>query len=298
MLKKLELAPEEYVFENIVYKLLAANARGESVYTNFMGYYLFSDLISSVDDAYLEIFKVTKNEFEKTDKNEKQQDVLPVEAKKLEVVIGSNIESIAYDLLAAKSRKEYVYCVINGKQIYSNEISSLNDVYLKVLGKETIEQEELNRVKAIYKAKLLKEHRDKMNAVKAKISDWLLRGKEMIFPQRHKEWEKYVMDSVNSPYYGDDIEHVLEAISLLQTNLSIKYIKTIIESNISDLKTRLLIREKVLLFSNRGPEYWSETIHREMSLEEKEMLETKKAENILFKRLNNPEVEVKPNFKL
>ena len=53
--------------------------------------------------------------------------------RKIELAPGSNIESVVYDLLAAKARGEYVYAEFNGHKLYSDTVT-MDSAYMEIKG--------------------------------------------------------------------------------------------------------------------------------------------------------------------
>jgi len=89
MAKKIEFAAGSNL-ESVVYELMAARARGESVYGVFNGHELYSDTVT-MDSAYMEVIGCTKEEYDKRidewrknyDKEEEERKQREVEYKKM-----------------------------------------------------------------------------------------------------------------------------------------------------------------------------------------------------------------------
>ena len=84
--------------------------------------------------------------------------------EKIEVVAGSNIESVVYTLLAAKARRENMYCEFNGVELFSSDVT-MDSAYKKIIG-------------------MTKEEFDKFQEKKEKlpsVQNWIEHGKKKFF---------------------------------------------------------------------------------------------------------------------
>ncbi len=61
--------------------------------------------------------------------------------KKIEILLGDNLESAVYTLLAAKARGQHVWCEFNGHKLYSDNVT-MDSAYLEVTGhtKQEVDQ--------------------------------------------------------------------------------------------------------------------------------------------------------------
>ena len=89
MKRKIEVSPGDDL-ESIVYTLLAAKARGESVYCEFSGHKLYSDTVS-MDSAFMEVTGRTKADFDKA--QEEMYKNYKREQKEAEERLKANIET-------------------------------------------------------------------------------------------------------------------------------------------------------------------------------------------------------------
>lgn len=97
--------------------------------------------------------------------------------KKIEILLGDNLESAVYTLLAAKARGQHVWCEFNGHKLYSDNVT-MDSAYLEVTGhtKQEVDQyllecqkkyeKEKNQAKLEeeQEAKLVSESKKKCNA--------------------------------------------------------------------------------------------------------------------------------------
>ena len=97
--------------------------------------------------------------------------------KKIEILLGDNLESAVYTLLAAKARGQHVWCEFNGHKLYSDNVTKYS-AYLEVTGhtKQEVDQyllecqkkyeKEKNQAKLEeeQEAKLVSESKKKCNA--------------------------------------------------------------------------------------------------------------------------------------
>ena len=173
--------------------------------------------------------------------------------KEIEVVAGSNIESVVYTLLAAKARGESVYCEFEGVKLYSDNVT-MDSAYEQITG-------------------ITKEKHDK-------IQNWIERGNKIIFPKRHKEWEECVKKRSNSIYNGEELNAALEIMEALENGALIEEAKDLfIKQNHSEI-SYTIVQKLVYLFSSRGPEFYESTAFGKLSSTDVEALEAKKRENM------------------
>lgn len=67
---------------------------------------------------------------------------------------------------------------------------------------------------------------------------------------------------------------------VLDKGASMEEAKVILNSQGHDDISEYMVRNIVFLFSNRGPEFWEETTIGEMTMDEKQIIESQKYQNI------------------
>lgn len=134
--------------------------------------------------------------------------------------------------------------------------------------------------------------KEKAQAIK-NIPNWIERGKVLIFPERYKEWEECVRLRTNDLYRGGEIELALQIMEDLENGMSMEEAKEEFKRLTNECNSTgtfdTLIRNVVLCFSKKGPEFWEATcsdFEREvLSEEQKQFLEEKRQENIELSQL-------------
>lgn len=106
---------------------------------------------------------------------------------------------------------------------------------------------------------LNKEEREQMENI-------IIRGQRIVFPERAEQWEKYVEDTFLGEYKGKDAEEALVIIDALNRGVSMENAKKMLTDIEPNGKANGPIRRAVLLFANRGPEFWKDTSEGHISL--------------------------------
>lgn len=122
------------------------------------------------------------------------------------------------------------------------------------------------------------------------VPKWIREGQALIFPQRHDEWEKYVVESTKSLYHGYEIECALEIMQALENDVSMEEVKQIFIDQKHSGLSAAVVRNIVFLFSSKGPEFCEATIYGEISPENKQLIEAKRQENIELNQINEQEL--------
>lgn len=182
--------------------------------------------------------------------------------KKIEVVAGSNIESVVYTLLAAKARGENVYCEFNGVELFSNDVT-MDSAYKKITG---MTKEEFDKSQ---------EKNEKLSSVQ----NWIERGKKIIFLEKHKEWKSCVESRSNSIYKGEELNAALEIMEALENGASMEEVKKIFHDQNHSSNSYGIVQNIVYLFSSKGPEFYEATSLGKLSSTDVEAPESKKQEN-------------------
>lgn len=130
---------------------------------------------------------------------------------------------------------------------------------------------------------LLKEtKREQEEAAKAieSIPSWIKKGYALIFPERYNEWVQCVSIRATYIYHGMDLEAALEIMEALEKGVSMEDAEKILANQNHSPSSESVVRNIVLSFSSKGPEFWEATARGEISPESKKNLEEKKQENI------------------
>lgn len=113
-----------------------------------------------------------------------------------------------------------------------------------------------------------------------KISSWISRGQSVIFPERYSAWEKWIQS--NERY----VEMVLKYLEALDGTDSMNRIAYQFIEDLINNKVTYELREVILHFSKKGPEFYQATaIRTTIASEEIELVEKTRQENEEFSRL-------------
>ena len=121
----------------------------------------------------------------------------------------------------------------------------------------------------------------------AKIPAWIEKGKALIYPERTKEWEKCVKVRAGSIYNGHDLDCALILMEKLESGVLIEKVKTMLAEQGLSGGSAAMVRNIILHFSKRGPEFYESTAREELSEAEKRVIEDKKRENAELEKLHN-----------
>lgn len=106
---------------------------------------------------------------------------------------------------------------------------------------------------------LTKEEQDQMEEL-------IKKGERIIFPERAEQWEGYVEDCFKGPYRGKDAAEALTIIEALNSGVEIEEAKKMLTEIEPNGDANGPIRRAVLLFANKGPEFWRDTSKGHISL--------------------------------
>lgn len=205
--------------------------------------------------------------------------------REIKIMVGENLESVVYTLLAAKARGEHVYCYFNGHKLHSDTVS-MDSAYMEVVGCTKAEHEQqMKNWREEY------EKKKKMASQKAKdnIPSWIERGQALIFPERYEDWKRLVQYSVIDSYrgyYGKDIDYALEIMEALDKGVSMEEAIEILNGQDNSEVPKSTIRSIIFSFSSKGPEFWEASADGEISLKNKQTLEAQKQENKLLAKVH------------
>ncbi len=172
-----------------------------------------------------------------------------------EIYPRGNLDVTIQQLMEAERKGEHVFCNFNGHELHSDGIT-VDSAYKEVTGhtKEEFEQLLNEAIERNERERVQREQKAIEN-----IPTWIERGKEMIFPERYEEWERYVNASARSIYNGLEIEEVLQIMEALDNNPSMDEAINIFDGLNSSGNAEKMIKDTILEFSKRGPEFWLAT---------------------------------------
>lgn len=204
--------------------------------------------------------------------------------REIEVLPGSNLESVVYTLLAAKARGESVYCDFNGHKLYSDTVS-MDSAYMEVLGQT---KADYDKAQEEWRQNYEREQKEAEERAKANIPNWIEKGQALIFPERYAEWEKCVIARASDLYHGLELDSALEIMTALENGATMEEAKQMLDKQGHSGMSASIVRNILFAFSSKGPEFWEATAYGEISQENKQILEAKKQENIQLAQSNQP----------
>lgn len=204
--------------------------------------------------------------------------------REIEVLPGSNLESVVYTLLAAKARGESVYCDFNGHKLYSDTVS-MDSAYMEVLGQT---KADYDKAQEEWRENYKREQKEAEERAKANIPNWIEKGQALIFPERYAEWEKCVIARASDLYHGLELDSALEIMTALENGATMEEAKQMLDKQGHSGMSASIVRNILFAFSSKGPEFWEATAYGEISQENKQLLEAKKQENIQLAQSNQP----------
>ena len=166
------------------------------------------------------------------------------EGREIEVPGGTMFDTVVQQLLEAKARGEKAYAKFNGQYMTSDSVNEHT-----IEDRRRLEQEELRDYYA---------RRDAMyDELRANEGNFLEQGKEIIFPERHEAWEKFVSDSYVHGFGGREVRWTLEVLQALAQGATLEEAKEVIADQGHSTSTYYYVADQVLHFSNRGPDFYS-----------------------------------------
>lgn len=138
------------------------------------------------------------------------------------------------------------------------------------------------QIEELYK----KQHAEKEKIAIANIPGWIERGKNIIFKERHAEWEKCVQERSLDIYHGEDLDAALEIMEALENNIPMEEVIAIFNEQMHSACSQMIVRDIIFNFCIKGPEFFEATSYGELPLEHQEIIENKKQENEKLIQLN------------
>ena len=128
------------------------------------------------------------------------------------------------------------------------------------------------------------------------IQQWIDEGKSMMYPPKYQAWEEYIRGQVNDLYGSMPIEVILSVMRALEDGLSVEEAKKKIECSGASYG---MLRNGILKYSNRGPEFWRATAGSEISMGDEDFVRKIELGNLLLsRRTTQPKVERPDEIKV
>lgn len=116
---------------------------------------------------------------------------------------------------------------------------------------------------------------------------WIEKGQEIIIPEKHEEWKKYIETFISTEWDRDSsvISDAIEVIKMLENGESIETAQKVLETySYSDTD---LMLSMILKFSNKGPEFWLKTAPPEgLTKQNLEKVKAQQQKNRMLERKN------------
>lgn len=222
-----------------------------------------------------EMVQSSKEYYEKV-VNEERQNAVPIE------FFGSTLDECVESLLKFQKRGESVVVEFNGHKLYSTDIS-MDRAYQEVLGMTQKRYEQ--KMEEWHKEHQEREAREKAEA-KDKIPDWIEKGKEFIYPERMEKWINCVEARSRDLYHGMELDSALALMKKLESGATMKEAKEMFNEQGHSEAGAGMVRRILFHFAKRGPEFYESTALRELSEEDKKLIQDKKRENAELEELH------------
>lgn len=208
--------------------------------------------------------------------------------EKINIGYFDSIDELYEELLKYKEMGKSVFCVIKGHKIYSDDVN-IDAIYSLIYG--CSKEEYLKKEELLY-GDLTSQLDSDRNHAKIMVADWIITGREHIYPENYKKWDDYVIDSACGPSLGSEIGPSLKIMKLLDDDLDIRDAVGYFKKQHYPKKESSLIRHALLDFSKRGPEFYSYSSANDLTIDEEIYLSKKRKENLLLasKHSNNKEL--------
>ena len=228
---------------------------------------LNSLLITKLNEFYetyesQEVSDERQEEAEIDDESYRKMKELAVEVSAMAEGYGMNVYGAILRLREYDAMGKSVYMDINGTRVYSCEVTTMD-----------------NGCKA-YKGKNWDESKEKMSELdEAKVKYFIARGKEYIYPEKMGEWKEFV-DVIARTNSISTVKLTLDLMEKLESGAEISEVKELYGQHDGD------IRNIILHFSKRGPEFYENTAHFPLKESKKEELAYRRAENERLEELH------------
>lgn len=168
---------------------------------------------------------------------------------------GMNVYGAILRLREYDAMGKSVYMDINGTKVYSCEVTSMD-----------------SGCKA-YRERTWDESKERMSELdEAKVKYFIARGKEYIYPEKMGEWKEFV-DVIARTNSISTVKLALDLMEKLESGAEISEVKELYGPHNYE------VRNMILHFSKRGPEFYENTSVFPLEESEKEELAYRRAEN-------------------
>lgn len=171
--------------------------------------------------------------------------------RKLDFLIGHNIETAIEELQEHKKHGELVCGEFNGVMLYSDK-DSLDSAYKKITGK-TKAQFDKARKKEIERYK--EQERRHNEAIPELTKGWIAKGNSILDKKYHENWAKCVPVRLSDLYRGMELGNCLEIVEQLNKGQQLEKVKPLIENQGHSGMSFGLVCAMIRAFCDRGDEF-------------------------------------------
>ena len=111
-----------------------------------------------------------------------------------------------------------------------------------------------------------------------KIPEWISEGQKLMYPEKYAKWEANVIENVTDSTTSMAVKNALEIMTLLENGVSIEQTKSVMRAQNNSDNTLETVKELVLKFSNRGPDFYVSTFD-ELSINQRFEVDKVRKEN-------------------
>lgn len=195
--------------------------------------------------------------------SEKEIAKIKKNSREITVYAGDSLDKIVLKL--EKLRREgkiNCYVNFNGTKIYSIDVT-MDKAYKECLG--CSRRQWLERQKK-WAEEIESNQKKWQKQAQEKLPKWIQEGKKYMHPEKFANWEKLCNSSVDSDYYGLEIEKALEIMEMLENNISFNEIKKKINESGHSGMTYSRTMNIVLNYSKLGPLFYTFMNKKNMSI--------------------------------
>lgn len=167
--------------------------------------------------------------------------------------VSTDLDTCIDYLIKCREDGKSVWVEFGDKKLYSCD-ATVNNLYIQVLGKtkEEYDTDEKEYIKGL--------NENTTNASssmqKSEQKKWIEFGKNIIYPERVKEWEKCVGTTTETTYGGEDLEKSITVMQMLDGGTSFANVQTYMEGLSSSENSTSRMENIILNFSKQGPEFF------------------------------------------
>lgn len=169
------------------------------------------------------------------------------------------------------------------KSIANGEIEN-PEFYLYDIGEE-LQQDEvfMKKIEKIMEGQAELEY-DQMtsNDIKNKIEELIEDSKKYVYPEKMEQWKNCLVDMMENRYSAGVVTDIMEMLPVIESSDNLDAAKELLAAQNHSGMTETMLRNAVLNFSKKGPEFYEYTASEELTLQEVEIVEIIRKENLIL----------------